>query len=235
MPRAQEKTSETVKAIKNIEKTAETPEKKPHPLRRYAFLYRLRSTLGKFDPKLAKNSDRVLGSAGYAALLVGSLVGSVKLTNLSALISEYRMISRVYYTPATIEWALSLLLDNKQNKKFLRYSDYIQAVAGVAYQLLEDVAYLAMKGVISVSVENQAHIWVVSCWFWTVHVALELAKIGYLEATGRPWSTRDLVINLAWAPLTYHWSTYTGVVGPKWVGLFGGIAQIANLQRDSGF
>lgn len=218
----------------SAEKRESTPTKK-NPITVYQRLQKLRLCMKQFSANQGRVGDLMLSSTGYPATLLSALLAtrnpalSGHLKNLSSAISDYRMFWRVFHTPATIEWALDLLLNNKQSNTFLRWSDYIQAVSGVGYQVLEDIAYLAMKGVLPISAARQADIWVVSCLFWLVHVALELIKAAYFRAHGEPVNKLNLLVNLAWAPLTVHWSTYTGIFDPQWVGLLGSIACVPRL------
>lgn len=211
-------------------------EKNPRPRRggaTVALYYRLsalRGALARLGPKWSSNSDAIVGSVSYTALWFSALLAARMprlgghFASLYSIISEYRMFYRMYYTPATVKWALDLLLDNSNTDCVLRVSDYVQAVAGVGYQVFEDFAYLAMKGVLPISAARQMDLWVVACALWSVHVLLELLKQAYFRATGKPVSLRTLFVNLAWAPLTVHWSTYTGLFGPGWVGLLGAAA-----------
>lgn len=210
-------------------------DQKKNPISLYQRLHKAKLCLKQFSANQGRVGDLMLSSTGYPATLLSALLAtrapalSGNLKSLSAAISDYRMFWRVFHTPATIEWALDLLLDNKQSDTFLRWSDYIQAVSGVSYQVLEDIAYLAMKGVLPISSARQADIWVVSCLFWLVHVALELLKSAVLRSAGKPVNSLNLIVNLAWAPLTVHWSTYTGLLEPQWVGLLGSIACVPRL------
>jgi len=42
---------------------------------------------------------------------------------------------------------------------------------------------------------------------------------------------REMVTNLAWAPLTVHWSLEEGLVGEFWVGLLGSVAGITGFRE----
>jgi len=41
---------------------------------------------------------------------------------------------------------------------------------------------------------------------------------------------KEMVVNMAWAPLTVHWSLEQGLVGDFWVGVLGSIAGIARTR-----
>lgn len=210
----------------NVEKRT---DHKSDPIWIHRRLWALRAYLKYVDPKLSRTSDRLLASIGYPARALAwwlrafpSLSGN--LAALSDSVSDYRTGYRVLTTPQTIEWALDLLLANPNKSRWRRASDYVQAVSGVAYQTLEDFAWLASKGILPISPKRQADLWVVSCWFWAIHVALELLKLAIMRIQGKPVDYRALLVNLAWAPLTVHWSTYNGILSPSWVGVLGSAA-----------
>jgi len=139
------------------------------------------------------------------------------------------------------KWAKGLT-ENPPSDRVLERIAWAQVLVNVAYQVLENGAYLASKGVLRWDERKQARAWVWSSRFWMTHVGLEFARLGYLwserrrarskgkekEVLGdveeeRAWR-RDLVSNAAYAPLTVHWSLDEGIVGDTWVGVLGTIA-----------
>jgi len=42
---------------------------------------------------------------------------------------------------------------------------------------------------------------------------------------------REMVVNLAYAPLTVHWSLEKGLVGDFWVGLLGSVAGVTGIRE----
>jgi len=118
---------------------------------------------------------------------------------------------------------------------------WAQVCVAVVYQVLENGAYLASKGVLGWDARKQTRAWMWSSRFWMAHVGLEFTRLGYLwsekarlrskgkatveveEEENRAWR-RDLVSNVAYAPLTVHWSLEEGVVGDFWVGALGTVA-----------
>jgi hypothetical protein len=118
-------------------------------------------------------------------------------------------------------------------------------MVNVAYQVLENGAYLSSKGVLGWDAQKQARAWLWSSRFWMAHVGLELTRLGYLwsermrvgqkgkdkeiEVLGiddgevQAWR-RDLVSNTAYAPLTVHWSLEEGLIGDFWLGFLGTVA-----------
>ena len=106
------------------------------------------------------------------------------------------------------------------------------------------------------SPESQNKAWVWSSRFWMAHVILDFGRL-YREwmlrkqrgteeerRTDGPkgdvitekgeeeWRTgwtKEIVVNMAYAPLTVHWSLEKGLVGDFWVGLLGSVAGVAGL------
>ena len=114
------------------------------------------------------------------------------------------------------------------------------------------------------SIEKQNKAWAWSSRFWMAHVGLDLIRLYRLwmlrkqrgteeeKRTDGPkgdvitqrgedvWMagwTKELVVDMAWAPLTLHWSLEKGLVGEFWVGLLGtvaGVAGLGSLWRKTG-
>ncbi|OCK93253.1 uncharacterized protein K441DRAFT_662039 [Cenococcum geophilum 1.58] len=110
-----------------------------------------------------------------------------------------------------------------------------------------------------VGAKRQARWWVWSCRFWAAHVGLEGVRLGALwyyrrreedEGKGvgdgekeeklsreerrkedRIWWC-NAVSNMAYAPLTVHWSVEEGVVGDAWVGFLGMVAGAVALREE---
>lgn len=220
-----------VSPVNAVPEEPEKPKKQPaKPLLVYRQLYLLRSFLARISPKIAQTQDRLLASIGYPARLLGFLLASTQLTKLSSATSDYRTLTRVLSTPATIEASLGLLMNNNNPDKLDRLFDYIAAVCGSLYQVLEDLAYFAGKGVIKMSSQMEDRLWAVSSMFWTVETLLALIRIPYYHYTkNTPISARKLIVNLAWLPLAVHWSTEKGIFNSGWVGLLGTIACWPNM------
>ena len=75
-----------------------------------------------------------------------------------------------------------------------------QVASNVAFQFLENAAYLAQHGVLTMSRKTQAKLWVWSARFWMCHVALEFLRLGRGKREAG-WD-REFVSNCAYAPLT---------------------------------
>lgn len=50
------------------------------------------------------------------------------------------------------------------------------------------------------------------------------------ESEWRAKWRKELVVDLAYAPLTLHWSLEKGLVGEFWVGLLGSVAGVSSLR-----
>lgn len=189
---------------------------------------------------------------------------------LADLISDYRIFVRLWglfgiYSWGRGTWTTPLAAGAGRKEKLLRAVTWGQVAACAAYQVLENGAYLASKGVLNtagwsgeVGAKRQARWWVWSCRFWAAHVGLEGVRLGALwyyrrkeeEGMGvgdgekeeklsreerrkedRVW-WRDAVSNMAYAPLTVHWSVEEGVVGEAWVGFLGMVAGAVALREE---
>lgn len=161
-------------------------------------------------------------------------------------------------------WTTPLPVGAGRKEKLLRAVTWGQVAACAAYQVLENGAYLASKGVLNSAgwigeegARRQARWWVWSCRFWAAHVGLEGVRLGTswyyrrkLEEKGvgdgekeeklrreerrkenRMW-WRDAVSNMAYAPLTVHWSVEEGVVSEAWVGFLGMVAGAVALKEE---
>lgn len=184
---------------------------------------------------------------------------SQSLKALSDLIGDFRIFVRLWGLLGIWQWGKSLL-NNPPADLTLKRIAWAQVFVNVLYQYLENVAYLASKGVLGWSAERQGRAWVWSSRFWAAHVGLEFWRLGYERAVrqaqrkkienenletkehlkertataANSWS-RDMVVNLAYAPLTVHWSLEKGFIGDMWVGVLGtaaGAAGLAELWKD---
>jgi hypothetical protein len=188
-------------------------------------------------------------------LLASSAAGSKA---LAGMISDYRIFVRLWgllgmYGWGKGVWAMPKPTSGKE--KVLRAVAYAQVAACTAYQVLENGAYLASKGVLATEgwmgeegKRRQARWWVWSSRFWALHVGLEGVRLGTewwgredgakgkkedgegKKAEERWW--RDVVSNAAYAPLTVHWSTEEGVLSETAVGLLGTVAGSVGLLQN---
>ncbi|EEQ89890.1 peroxin 11C [Blastomyces dermatitidis ER-3] len=162
---------------------------------------------------------------------------------LSALMSETRTTLRLLGLLSLWSWG-SATLRNPPADPLLRTVAYAQVAVNVAYQVLENVAHLAGKGVVSRrAVERWGSLgrwWVWSTRAWLGHVLLEFVRVwreyvlawdrrkGFVSEDGkkigeaereremevRGWK-KSIVNSLAWLPLCVHWSFEDGVGVPE--------------------
>lgn len=179
---------------------------------------------------------------------------SKSLEALSSLISDFRIFVRLWGLLDIWQWG-SGLLQNPPADKTLENIAWAQVAVNAAYQWLENGAYLSSKGVMGWSADKQNNAWLWSSRFWAAHVGLDLYKLLYQERkrrTRKPvgdqygeeelnlklqerkervaWK-RMMIVNLAYAPLTVHWSLEEGLCSDGWVGALGSIAGIAGLRE----
>ncbi|KAI0871477.1 hypothetical protein GGS24DRAFT_58752 [Hypoxylon argillaceum] len=136
-----------------------------------------------------------------------------------------------------------------------------QLAACIIFQALENGAYLASKGVLGWAPKTQAKAAQWSARFWGSFVGLELLRLFYesskrgrrtradkfaggktvavVEREEREWAAawrKTVVRNLAWAPLTVHWSLDQGLVSELGIGALASIPsvlQIRDLWRNT--
>lgn len=219
--------------------STEDEKKQPHKsqCRTTLFLYRqlylLQKQLRYVGPRIDRSSDKVLASIAYPAQFIAYFTKSARLLKLSSTIGDYRTLSRLVATPSTIELALSMFLQNKNPDTLDRFGDYIQALSYVFYQVFEDIAYLSDKGLIKLSPQRTADFWVWSSIAWGFDILVVLLRAPYYHyVLKKEVNLRSVLVNAAWLPLCYHWSTYKGVFDTNVVGLLGTYAQWSGLVHQ---
>lgn len=119
---------------------------------------------------------------------------------------------------------------------------WAQVLVNLGYQYLENGAYLSSKGVMSWTTKKQNSAWLWSSRFWAMHVVLDLGRLGYelngqrkdgehvdVKAVKETW-VRQTTTNLAYLPLTLHWSVDGGLLHDFAVGVFGSVAGLTKLR-----
>ncbi|OTB08426.1 hypothetical protein M426DRAFT_317044 [Hypoxylon sp. CI-4A] len=137
---------------------------------------------------------------------------------------------------------------------------WLQLSLCVVFQALENGAYLSSKGVLgwASATQRRAGLW--SARFWAAFVGVEVGRLFYESRRRRglrsgedrfadaktaaevqredvEWADawkKSVLRNLAWAPLTVHWSLEQGLVPEMAVGALGsipGVIQIRDLWR----
>jgi len=202
---------------------------------------------------LPANTTIIIETGSLRTPLLIRLSNSLKA--LSDLIGDFRIFVRLWGLLGIWKWGKSLL-DDPPADLVLKRIAWAQVLVNVLYQFLENGAYLASKGVLEWSADKQTKAWIWSSRFWAAHVALDFWRLAHerdirraklikamregnaskvAKERGRlqeekAWR-KDMVVNLAYAPLTVHWSLEKGIVGDVWVGLLGAVAGVAGLRE----
>ncbi|KAL8911143.1 MAG: hypothetical protein Q9171_003634 [Xanthocarpia ochracea] len=130
-----------------------------------------------------------------------------------------------------------------------------QIVAGFTFQILENLAYLGDNNILPLNAQTRAKFWRWCCRAWALHVFLDIAKLlrqrhlgntrpevkdatkqlesanggqDIAEREAQWW--RELKINLAYAPMTLHYSLENGVMSDSLVALCGVLASTWGLK-----
>jgi hypothetical protein len=232
----------------------------------------LERRLASIATDIAEKADGILlpGETLIASLpaptstkVMAQVVGSSKA--LAETIADYRIFVRLWGCVGLYTWARGTycdpLPDNASGKeKVLRKLTWAAIVSCVAFQVLENGAYLSSKGALTTASwtgdvgkakENQWWLW--SSRFWAVYVGVELVRLGvmkYYREEGEEqvrgdgekedkirqeeriqekklenwlwW--KDLASNMAYAPMTLHWSLEKGLLSDWGVGACGVVA-----------
>ncbi|KAK4115265.1 hypothetical protein N656DRAFT_696860, partial [Canariomyces notabilis] len=216
------------------------------------------------------------GAAGKSAVPIPSaaalaLLLSKRLASLSSLLSEARMILRLWALLGMYFWARGLvrrtLLARFQsrrqqpqqqpaataNEKDVATSsppapapmtnteaavEWTRLLLCVAFQSLENAAYLSQRGVLGLTPAQQGKAYRWSARLWGGYVGVELGRLlaervaptqTQTKAERAEW-TKKTVRQLAWAPLTIHWGSEKGLVSDTMVGLLASIPGIIQLR-----
>lgn len=132
------------------------------------------SLLSSIIQKLPLVPSSSLSSA--ASTLAAATKHSRALANL---ISDVRIFNRLWGLVPLSVWALDVWARPPKDS-VLRAIAYAQVAVNIAYQPLENVAYLAMHDVISkswVSDRAQLLLWIYSCYLWAAHVVLDFIRV----------------------------------------------------------
>lgn len=212
-------------------------------------------------PLLPKGTTVLLSTPGAAGsspspAVALALLAAKRLSALSALMSEARVILRLWALLGIYSWARSLVRkslsspsekdDAPRQSKLATALEYTRVALCVALQSLENGAYLSQKGVLGWSPQRQAQAYKWSSRFWAGFVGIEIGKLLAERYSGafaktktaeerQAWA-KNLAKSLAWAPLTLHWSTEGGLVAEPLVGVLAcipGVIQMRDLWAKS--
>ena len=175
----------------------------------------------------------------------------LRLRKLRDMLSDYRIFARLVGYPAIHSWAVGVSAKPRGREttsglgtttRTPQWIEDVQVAVNLAYQPLENVAYLASHNVLPVSKATENKLWLWSCRCWATHVFLDLYRLSLeREATAasgeksakasKAW-WREVAINLAYAPLTLHWSVDGGIgLDEATVGLLGVVAAVGQLTK----
>lgn len=128
---------------------------------------------------------------------------------------------------------------------------WAQLLSCGVFQVLENGAYLSGRGVLGWTPAQQGKAYVVGARFLGIYTALELGRLlaEFVARRDRDYSAasaeeraevdalrRSAAINMAWAPLTVHWSVEGGFLTDLVVGAGGcipGVIQMRKLWRET--
>jgi peroxisomal biogenesis factor 11 (PEX11) len=164
---------------------------------------------------------------------------------LSSLINDFRSFTRLWGLLGMYAWGKSLLT-NPPKDPILRLVAYGQCLAYTAYQGYENRGYLAGKGIWLAKREGKDILadWLWSSRMWMIGVGLEFVRLLRVrQLWGRRVMTeeerkkesaswwREMIANLANAPLTVHWSVAGGTLDDMQVGFLGMVAGLVGLME----
>lgn len=186
---------------------------------------------------------------------------------LSAMISETRTMGRLWGLLGLYFAAKRLILKSRaaaaknNNEKaigsvedssealFDTLVSYAQIASLIVHQASENVAFLSSKKVLPFEPATQGRIGLLSVRAWGLYVAMEGARLlversrkksSGVEAKDAEWAAKwnkSFYRNLAWAPLTVHWSSTTGGFLPDIVistlALYPSVGAMVDLWRDT--
>lgn len=187
------------------------------------------------------------GEAVIATLPVGEVLGarwaraadtSERMKKARALVSDYRAFVRLWGLLGMYAWAKGhwnsapgpRKEDESEEERRLnptknttvRAIVWAQITACIAFQALENVAYLGQHGILKVEPATQGKLYQWSSRGWAVHIALELVRlwktaqmtreVRQTQAYSAAWDEEDgvwwrkLITTAAWAPIALNYS-----------------------------
>ncbi|KAJ4304265.1 hypothetical protein N0V88_001878 [Collariella sp. IMI 366227] len=205
------------------------------------------------SPTATVGGKTAIPSAAALALLF-----SKRLAALSGLMSEARLILRLWALLGMYFWARDLLrktfssskdASEKQSTpkstKLDTTIEFLRLGLCIILQSLENGAYLSARGVMSWTPAQQGKAYLWSARFWAAYVGIELGKLAAerfgpattikTQEEKSEWK-KKAAKNLAWAPLTLHWSSEKGLVSELAVGALAsipGFIQIRDLWAST--
>lgn len=168
---------------------------------------------------------------------------SSRLKLLSGKLADVRILLRLFGIIPCYQWFLATHANPPPDPTIAQIVK-LQTYANMLYYPLENAAYLGSQSILPMSKRTEMDLWLWSVRFWGVHVGLDLCRL-WRERTirmkgkmaekeeDRGWEKRwwaQVVMNLAYAPLTVHWSLENGLgFRDVDIGYFGVIAAVASI------
>ncbi len=191
-------------------------------------------------------AEVLLGSVGY---LINAVTPNLTptpfikaLQSFSDHISDARVMLRLFDLIKLASWAKDVearrMSNSSKETRNLLLIEQLQVFANLCYCPLENMAYLASHGLLSMSKTRENQIWAISCRFWAAHIFLDFIRLYLTQPTPKTseqerknwWS--DFVINMGWLPLTVHWSLVEGIgLSRAQVGMLGSAACLTSLMK----
>lgn len=165
---------------------------------------------------------------------------AARLKAAAAMLSEVRTFGRLWGLLGLYFAAKKLLLSRKAAKeqeeknsdeaaesRFDTFVAAAQILSLISFQASENVVYLTSKKILNYSPSTTAKLTRWSSRSWALYVGIELARLlivrqrrvaaagGYLTAKDAEWSAgwkKDFLRNLAWSPITVHYSFDIGLL-----------------------
>jgi Peroxisomal biogenesis factor 11 (PEX11) len=169
---------------------------------------------------------------------------SVRLHKFSQLLADARILLRLHGIIPTYQWFLATHASPPSDPTLALVAK-LQTYANLLYFPLENAAYLASHAIIPMSKHSETQCWVWSCRFWAAHVAVEFVRLyreRQIHLKGKEkekqedaeWQKRwyaSLIMNLAYAPQTLHWSLEDGLLEDINVAYLGVIAALSSIYQ----
>ncbi|OMJ26047.1 hypothetical protein AYI70_g471 [Smittium culicis] len=181
-----------------------------------------------------------------------------RLASLSAILSDYRICARVTdFFPLYIS-SIHTIVKPPPNR-LLQLTTTIQSISMMLFYPLERTYWLAMHDIIPMSPQTIGKVAISSVRFWAIWVLFNFLRLGInyrdlmarrvqilasksssaetmqkeLEEVNSQVTTwkRSMVNNLAYFPLTLHWSFPNTIVTDVMVGILGTIAGVSSAMN----
>ena len=180
---------------------------------------------------------------------------SQRLKAASAMLSDWRAMGRLWGLLGLYFAAKRLVLKGRSAKIGSEKEDvtmnneerfdyalaWAQVISLISFQAAENVAYLSSKKILPFTPQTQGKLAVWSVRSWAAYIGMELGKLlversrklSDGQARDVTWSSewkKNFRNNLAWAPLTVHWSIANGPLSDNAIGAFACIPALSAMS-----